>query len=267
MSGWLRLVDPDECTKGLDFFLAATRTAGEIDALRWHVRKATLAEAPLIREPDFSRLSARDLAVMFNWYDDLFFGSTISLELDMDARDLTFRASTRATTRGGALRTWKARETADDYHPERYELSVSTNLLLASFGRKGRAITVVGRECADRLDGLQRIMEHEIIHLVEQIRWRETKCARPRFQEMARRLFGHTSHKHGLVTVREHASKLGLWPGSRVAFEFRGVRHEGILSRVTRRATVLVPDPNGRMMSDGNAYQQFYVPLERLLRC
>jgi len=48
-----------------------------------------------------------------------------------------------------------------------------------------------------------------------------------------------------------------------VAFDFDGVRYEGILSRVTKRATVLVPHPDGRVMSDGNPYLQFYVPLER----
>lgn len=264
MSGWLRLTDPEECLKGLDFFLAATRTSGEIDALRWHIRKATLAEAPLIREPHFSRLSDRDLAVLFDWYDAVFFGSSISLELA--ERELTFRVSARATSRGGALRTWKARETADgDYRPERHELSVAATLLFESFRDNSRPITIVGHECGDRLDALQRIMEHEIIHLVEQLRWHESSCSAPRFQSMARRLFGHTRHQHGLVTPRERASQLGFWPGDRVAFEFRGVRYEGILSRVTRRATVLVPHPNGRVMSDGNAYQQFYVPLERLV--
>jgi len=61
------------------------------------------------------------------------------------------------------------------------------------------------------------------------------------------------------------ALEIGLEPGRRVAFDFEGVRYEGILSRVTKRATVLVPHPDGRLMSDGNPHHQFYVPLERLM--
>ena len=251
---------------GFDASLAETRTPDEIDALRRQIRERTLAEAPNIREPQFLHISARDLRFVFDSYDGLFFGSLIALELA--GRELKFRISTRSTRRGGALRIWKTRETADGEHrPEHYELSVSATLLFESFDDDGRPITIVGRECADRLDALQRIVEHETIHLVEQLRYRETSCAGPRFQSMARRLFEHTQHQHGLVTPRERAAQRGLEPGRRVAFDFQGERLEGILSRVTRRATVLVPHPNGRMMSDGNAYQQFYVPLERLMPC
>ena len=104
-----------------------------------------------------------------------------------------------------------------------------------------------------------------MVHLVEQLRWRETDCAAPRFQSIARRLFGHTQHKHELVTPRERAAQLGFKAGRRVAFDFEGARYEGILRRVTKRATVLVPHPDGRVMSDGNPHHQFYVPLERLM--
>jgi hypothetical protein len=245
----------------LDPFLARARKPTEIDALRQQIREATLAASLCIREPQFSRISARDVAVVFERYDALFFGASIPAALR--GRELTFRLSTRATSRGGSLRVWRPRETADGARrAERYELSVSTTLLFESFRGPGRPITIAGRECSDRLDALQRIVEHEMVHLVEQLRWCETDCAAPRFQSIARRLFGHTQHRHELVTPRERAAQLGLQPGHRVAFDFE--RYEGILSRVTKRATVLVPHPDGRVRSDGNTYYQFYVPLERL---
>lgn len=257
----------DACGAGqstdLDSFLAKTRMPPEIDTLRRQVREATLASSPNIREPQFTRISARDLAVVFERYDALFFGASIPVALA--GRELTFRLSTRATSRGGSLRVWPPRDTANGARrPERYELSVSTTLLFESFRGQQRPITIAGRESADRLDALQRIIEHETVHLVDQLCWRETDCAAPRFQSIAHRLFGHTQHKHALVTPRERAAQLGFKPGHRVAFDFEGVRHEGILSRVTKRATVLVPHPDGRVMSDGNPYHQFYVPLERL---
>lgn len=248
---------------GFDAFLAKTRSPAEIDSIRRQVREATLASSPCIREPQFTRISARDLAVLFERYDALFFGASIPAALR--GRELTFRLSTRATSRGGSLRVWRVRNTADGTHgSERYELTVSTTLLFESFRGPERSITIGGLECRDRLDALQRVLEHEMVHLVEQLRWRETDCRAPRFQSIAHGLFGHTQHRHALITPRERAVQLGFRPGHRVAFDFEGVRYEGVLSRVTKRATVLVPHPDGRLMSDGNAYRQFYVPLERL---
>jgi len=66
------------------------------------------------------------------------------------------------------------------------------------------------------------------------------------------------------VTPRERAAEQGVVRGRRVAFVFDGTRYEGIVSRVTRRATVLVPHPSGEQMSDGRRYLRFYVPLAGL---
>ena len=78
------------------------------------------------------------------------------------------------------------------------------------------------------------------------------------------RTFGHTDHRHTLATPREHASTLGILAGAAVHFNFRGKRLYGIVNRVTRRATVLVPDPDGERFSDGQTYLRYYVPLQSL---
>ena len=41
---------------------------------------------------------------------------------------------------------------------------------------------------------------------------------------------------------------------------------QGRVNRITRRATVLVPNPAGQKFSDGKRYSRYYVPLERLRR-
>jgi len=44
------------------------------------------------------------------------------------------------------------------------------------------------------------------------------------------------------------------------------VRHEGTVNRITKRATVLVEDPEGEPYSDGKRYRKYLVPLQLLTR-
>ena len=52
--------------------------------------------------------------------------------------------------------------------------------------------------------------------------------------------------------------------GSKVRFDIQGHSHEGVVNRITKRATVLVVDPQGQPYSDGHKYVKFYVPLRKL---
>ena len=78
-------------------------------------------------------------------------------------------------------------------------------------------------------------------------------------------MFGHKQSSHQLITPAEVAEKdRGIGVGSKVVFEFNGKRHTGFVNRVTKRATVLVPDRRGDRYDDGRAYLKFYVPIARL---
>ena len=56
----------------------------------------------------------------------------------------------------------------------------------------------------------------------------------------------------------------GIKTGSRVRFDFEGNTLEGIVNRVTKRATVLVAHPEGERYSDGVRYVKFYIPVSAL---
>jgi len=134
-----------------------------------------------------------------------------------------------------------------------------------TFGDIDRPVIVCGVVCRDRLEALQRIMEHEIVHLVEVLLWGKSNCAMDSFKALAGRIFGHTQSAHGLVTPRERAAvELGIKVGDWVQFEFEGVRYVGRVNRIHRRATVLVPSDHGMPYSDGKIYEKFYIPLEML---
>ena len=128
-----------------------------------------------------------------------------------------------------------------------------------------RKVTVGGLECRDRLEALQRIFEHELLHLAEFLGWGRSNCRAGNFHALSRRIFAHEGVFHDLVTPREEAGvAYGIVAGDLVSFEHEGMRHVGRVNRITRRATVLVEDPGGRPYSDGKHYLTFYVPLPML---
>ena len=50
----------------------------------------------------------------------------------------------------------------------------------------------------------------------------------------------------------------------KVSFKIDGRALTGIVNRVTKRATVLVEDDEGRLYSDNKRYLKYYVPLSML---
>lgn len=231
----------------------------EIRSRTDELHRRLLADSPTLDAPNFTRVNAADLERMVDGYDDLFFDGLLA-EQD-ERRRLGFRLSSRMTSKGGktTMRRLRGSPIAE------YEVTVSSALLFETFRDDPREIRVVGLPCADRLAATQRIVEHELIHVLEMWLWDRSSCARPRFQGIARRLFGHLDHRHELVTPRERATTLlGITSGRRVAFTFEGLRHEGIVNRVTKRATVLVENPRGERYSNGKRYFKYYIPLEAL---
>jgi len=69
-----------------------------------------------------------------------------------------------------------------------------------------------------------------------------------------------------MTPVEQASAAHGLRPGEFVSFSFEGRKLVGKLNRITRRATVLVPDRNGAEYSDGQKYLKFYVPLDALAK-
>lgn len=214
-------------------------------------------------EANFTAFHPDDLRCMFEAYDRRVMDRSCATALA--GRKLDFILSARMTKAGGrtAWRITRSRRTGET--SEEFEIAVSSHLLFQTFRDDSRAVTVTGLECRDRLQAMQRIVEHEIIHLSEQLVWRNSSCRARRFQSIARRLFGHRAHTHDLVTTSQVARQQhGIRRGSRVAFEFEGRRFEGVVNRITKRVTVLVPDAAGFPYSDGRRYRKFYIPLPQL---
>lgn len=235
----------------------------EIAGRTREIYDSVLRESEYFDVANFAAVAPRDIERLFDLYDRLFLdGGCRKLLGDTP---LHFRLSKRMTQAGGKAACRELRDDRGKVLRTEYEIAVSTTLLFQTFREDHRPVVMSGIECRDRLAALQRVIEHEMTHLVEMLVWVTSSCAAPRFQSIANRFFGHTDHRHQLITPRERAlTTFGIKLGDRVSFRFDGKHFTGRVNRITKRATVLVEDRNGVSYSDGKRYAKFYVPVEML---
>lgn len=255
-----------------DFILQTQLPATEIRLRQQRIHREMLHLSRKMDSANFRQLATDDLRRLAMLYDREFFDSQL---LSLVGRErLQFGFSSRMTRIAGKLVTQyptpAARQaqgisTDRSQDQRQFQLVLSTTLLFQAFGDVSRPITVTGLRCHDRLEAMQRICEHELVHLLEMFLWNASGCTEPRFQGIAQRLFGHVEHSHNLITQRERAARnFGIRVGDRVVFWHEGRYLAGQVNRITRRATVLVPDSRGESFTDGHRYRRYYVPIEKL---
>lgn len=219
---------------------------------------------------DVRALDTAVLKRLFADYDREFFDGLINRMLrEDDAGEVVFRTSGRMTRAAGKTirMTRRPRPGGLPVGRSSYEIAISTTLLRESFrgDGRGRVVTVGGLPCLDWVSALQRVFEHELLHLAEFLGWGQSRCAGENFKSLSFKVFGHETSHHDLVTPREQAAEVhGVRPGDLVSFRLDGSRFVGRVNRITKRATVLVDDPGGRPYSDGRRYAAYYVPLGML---
>ena len=218
-----------------------------------------LRNSESIRKPNFEQLFSSDLGLLFQVTDEQFFHGKLGRTCETTARPLKFRLSKRMTTSGGMTTMQRVAKNANDF-----EIAIATTPLFQTFQRNETS-KVGGRVCTNRLQALQRIMEHEMIHLAEMLVWHDSNCGAKRFKAISRRFFGHTESNHQLLTPRDVAKrKYKINAGDYVAFKSNGRILNGFVNRITKRATVLVVDSQGTLYTDGKRYLKFYVPVSQL---
>lgn len=239
-----------------------------VSAKTTEIARAATTSSHFLRSANFTVISPGDLLRLFDLYDRAFFEGFLRRAVAERAGGrLGFRLAPRMTRAGG--KTFRTRRRVgrglNAAHETSYEIAISTRLLFLSFDDASRPVTVCGLPCTDRLCAMQRIMEHEMLHLLEMLVWDASSCAAARFKSMARNIFGHGASTHDLVTPSERAvAKFHLRIGDAVSFEFDGRPLRGTVNRVDRRATVLVESEKGVRYTNGKRYEKFYIPLGML---
>ena len=221
------------------------------------IEEKIISSSSYIESHNFDSISPGDLESMFYLYDKYFFENFFRNNKKLK---LKFRLSKRMTSSGG--KTLKKRCNGKI----EYEICLSSFLLFNSFQNGQKTVIVNGVECSTRLKAALRIMEHEIIHLLEMIIFNDSSCGKRRFKNIVYNYFGHTDVKHQLKTPRETAFReMDLRNGDYVKFSYDGVTKRGQIHRITKRATVMVKDYRGQYCDcEGNRYSKYYVPLHIL---
>ncbi len=227
------------------------------------IAREVLEQSTVMDGENFRKIARQDLERMAEAYDQYFFGG-LCLAIAR-SYGMSFRLSSRMSRAGGKTTRQTFRAIRNRPAAVHYEIALSTSLLFQSFRKPGDRTRVCGMWCDNRLAAMQRIVEHEMIHLCEMLVWIHSDCAASRFQTMAHRMFGHTEHRHELITQQERAARdFNIKLGRQVVFRVNNQNLIGVVNRITSRATVLVPDPKGRRYSDGTHYAKYYVPLDQL---
>ncbi len=225
------------------------------------MRRGLLEKSAHITGGSITNIYRSDLALLFGLYDQIFFQSYFR---DHFAGKLLFSLSPRMTRSAGKI-IYPKNLKALTPEEERYELRISV-ILLFSYESLPRDKVVNGIKTADSLEALQLVFEHELCHLIELHCFKESSCRRPRFQTLAFNIFGHTDSCHQLpVTAEIGREKYGISVGDEVSFLIDGEKYSGVISRITRRATVMVPHKSGDFQDrEGKRYCKYYVPLSML---
>lgn len=234
---------------------------------RDNVTRSLLKRSDILKAEAFKHISTRDLAILFEVVDQEYFGGCCAQTLEEQDATLSFRLSKRMTSCGGTTTLEyesKSRAQSVEAEQKKFEIAVATTLLFNTF-RVRKSAKVGGVNCHSSLEALTRIMEHEMVHLIELLLWDDSNCSGKRFQQISWRRFGHLESNHQLLTPADIAkASYGIRAGDKVAFRFEGKRHVGWVNRITKRATVLVENERGIQYSDGHRYLKYYVPLSQL---
>lgn len=242
----------------MDEIIAVKYSGKEIIKRRQQARDFFIQRSANVQSADIKVIGNEDLQLLFEIYDQVFFQGWFA---DNYKGTLAFSFSRRMTKSAGIT---SCPRNIDPTRPETmaFKIKISIDFLFRYDTIKGNHL-VGGIKTRSRLEALQLIFEHELVHVIEFIHYGHSNCKGERFQNLARNMFGHTESYHRLPTNQQIArQKLGIVPGDRVCFTCEGERLEGVVHRINKRATVMVPDKRGDFADTrGQRYSKYYVPL------
>jgi hypothetical protein len=150
-------------------------------------------------EANFNKLTDADLKHLFELYDTIVFKGQLSKMVDKSGKKLKFNAGSSAERVAGSYVCKKDEQC----------LTISGGLFTNLFKGGEKGLRVNGLVVCDRLEALQIVFEHELVHLFIHLKgWsRKIRVGEGKmyysshgklFQEIVFRLFGQTEFRHSL---------------------------------------------------------------------
>ena len=227
--------------------------AGDIATRRARVRSALLAEFPQLGDVPVAQLPLRALTSMLALYDEAFFAGLFAARLPQ----LRVVPSSRMTRCAG-----KFCVTQEAGRAPVVEIRMSTDFL---FRLQKGPFLVNGISAPDVLDAFLLVFEHELCHAAEWALHGRCTAHQKVFRDLSRGLFLHRTCTHALPTRVQEAEARGLGLGQSVRFEYEGKTLRGVVSRIGKTASVMVPARHGAWHDKrGSRYDKYTVPLSML---
>jgi hypothetical protein len=174
------------------------------------IRKSIHDELSTTIPVNFTNLKNSDIKKLFDLYDDYFFGGSIMEKINSSGSTIKFTSSPL----GGSTFAGKCIMTKTGMKCD-YELRFPSKLFLKLFTQKGsnKLLKTNGIICRNRLECLQLVFEHELVHLIMNL-WNyydksgDLYSSHGKlFQCMTKSLFDHTDYKHELFNEFEEGTE------------------------------------------------------------
>jgi predicted SprT family Zn-dependent metalloprotease len=216
-----------------------------------------LKKSSHFKEKNYGIISISDLEFIFYLYDEIYFEN----RLKKYSENISFNLSRRLSRSAGTTQFFPTTSYS--------KITLATNILYQNFNSENeRKILVNGFECKNRLEATLKILEHEIIHLLEFFIFKKSSCKKKQFKQLSFNFFNHTKSTHELITQNEIAiKKFGLSIGNEVFFTFKTKILKGKIHKITKRATIFCEDKNGEYRNKiGNRFKKYLIPIEFLYK-
>lgn len=233
----------------------------EVEIRRNFIRRELIRGSYNIHNGEIKNISVEDLKLIFILYNKYFFNNFFREKFK---GKINFSVSGKMNKSAGKTIVPRVNFSLSE-DKQVYEIRIGINFFLQYYGIE-REKVVGGIETKDALHALLMVFEHEIIHILEFYVFGNSSCKNNRFKAIALNIFHHKDVYHSLPTYREIVEKnLGVQIGQKVTFLYRGVKKEGIINRINKRATVMALDREGAYIDkQGNRYTKYYVDLNGL---